>query len=272
MIRRPRPRRDAACSRVTGSSAATRAACCRGTRTSSQTMAGRPSTGQTARCGRREHTHSGARAHMRRPQPQPAARRRPLPAPTPREHVQRPRSAAAPPLAGAAQLADRRRPPCRSAPPRAPPPRFHQSLLGQVDLAFLAAYALGMFVAGHMGDRTDLRVFLACGMVGTGVLTTLFGMVRRGAGGPRRGGPRQQGARRGGQHEQSRWRLRAAGAGCARRRGRGGNCYAVRRGEPGAPTSSRSSPPPAPTTSTPAPLPHPLGPAHGRLTCGTSTA
>lgn len=52
-----------------------------------------------------------------------------------------------------------------------------QSLLGQVDLAFLAAYALGMFVAGHLGDRTDLRLFLSGGMVLSGIMTTLFGMV-----------------------------------------------------------------------------------------------
>lgn len=51
------------------------------------------------------------------------------------------------------------------------------SLLGQVDLAFLAAYALGMFVAGHLGDRMDLRVFLSGGMVLSGAMTTLFGMA-----------------------------------------------------------------------------------------------
>jgi sugar phosphate permease len=52
-----------------------------------------------------------------------------------------------------------------------------QSMLGQVDLAFLAAYAAGMFFAGHMGDRTDLRVFLSVGMLGSGIFCTLFGMV-----------------------------------------------------------------------------------------------
>jgi MFS family permease len=52
-----------------------------------------------------------------------------------------------------------------------------QSLLGQVDLAFLAAYAIGMFFAGHIGDRTDLRMFLAVGMVGSGMFCTLFGLV-----------------------------------------------------------------------------------------------
>ena len=62
-------------------------------------------------------------------------------------------------------------------PPPATPSCAAQSLLGQVDLAFLAAYALGMFVAGHLGDRMDLRVFLSGGMVLSGVMTTLFGMV-----------------------------------------------------------------------------------------------
>jgi len=58
-----------------------------------------------------------------------------------------------------------------------------QSQLGQVDLAFLAAYAAGMFVAGHIGDRTDLRLFLTGGMVLSGLMTTLFGMVGRRGGG-----------------------------------------------------------------------------------------
>lgn len=38
-----------------------------------------------------------------------------------------------------------------------------QSLLGQVDLAFLGTYAVGMFYAGHLGDRLDLRWFLTIG-------------------------------------------------------------------------------------------------------------
>eukprot|EP00879_Flechtneria_rotunda_P018577 GHRR01019493.1.p1 GENE.GHRR01019493.1~~GHRR01019493.1.p1 ORF type:complete len:480 (+),score=139.47 GHRR01019493.1:95-1534(+) len=54
---------------------------------------------------------------------------------------------------------------------------FLQSLLGQVDLAFLAAYAAGMFCAGHMGDRTDLRVFLSAGMVGSGLCCAFVGMA-----------------------------------------------------------------------------------------------
>ncbi|CAN1754800.1 Putative glycerol-3-phosphate transporter 1 [Linum perenne] len=49
------------------------------------------------------------------------------------------------------------------------------SLLGEVDLAFLAVYAIGMFFSGHLGDRMNLRVFLAIGMLGTGLFTALFG-------------------------------------------------------------------------------------------------
>ncbi|KXZ55838.1 hypothetical protein GPECTOR_2g1389 [Gonium pectorale] len=51
-----------------------------------------------------------------------------------------------------------------------------QTLLGQVDLAFLGTYAIGMFFAGHLGDRVDLRWFLTAGMVLSGVFTCLFGM------------------------------------------------------------------------------------------------
>ncbi len=40
---------------------------------------------------------------------------------------------------------------------------YAQSLLGQVDLAFLGTYAIGMFFAGHLGDRVDLRYFLTAG-------------------------------------------------------------------------------------------------------------
>lgn len=49
------------------------------------------------------------------------------------------------------------------------------ALLGQIDVAFLSVYSLGMYFAGHLGDRLDLRVFLTVGMVGTGLFTSLFG-------------------------------------------------------------------------------------------------
>ncbi|XP_010264255.1 PREDICTED: putative glycerol-3-phosphate transporter 1 [Nelumbo nucifera] len=49
-------------------------------------------------------------------------------------------------------------------------------LLGDLDLAFLGVYSMGMYFAGHLGDRLDLRIFLTVGMVGTGVFTSLFGV------------------------------------------------------------------------------------------------
>ncbi|KAK4604605.1 hypothetical protein RGQ29_012893 [Quercus rubra] len=47
--------------------------------------------------------------------------------------------------------------------------------LGEVDLAFLSSYSLGMYFAGHFGDRMDLRLFLVFGMMGSGVFTMVFG-------------------------------------------------------------------------------------------------
>ena len=51
-----------------------------------------------------------------------------------------------------------------------------QALLGDLDVAFLGSYALGMFVCGHLGDRLDLRMFLTWGMLGSGAMVVLFGM------------------------------------------------------------------------------------------------
>lgn len=48
--------------------------------------------------------------------------------------------------------------------------------LGEVDLAFLTSYSIGMYLAGHVGDRIDLRLFLVFGMVGSGFFTILFGL------------------------------------------------------------------------------------------------
>ncbi|CAL9108618.1 unnamed protein product [Musa textilis] len=48
-------------------------------------------------------------------------------------------------------------------------------MLGQIDVAFLSVYSLGMYFAGHLGDRFDLRILLTIGMVGTGIFTSLFG-------------------------------------------------------------------------------------------------
>ncbi|XP_074264746.1 putative glycerol-3-phosphate transporter 4 [Silene latifolia] len=50
------------------------------------------------------------------------------------------------------------------------------SRLGEIDVAFLACYSMGMYVAGHLGDSLDLRLFLTSGMLGSGVFVALFGM------------------------------------------------------------------------------------------------
>lgn len=50
------------------------------------------------------------------------------------------------------------------------------ALLGEIDVAFLSVYSLGMYFSGHIGDRMDLRVFLTIGMVGSGIFVALFGM------------------------------------------------------------------------------------------------
>lgn len=47
--------------------------------------------------------------------------------------------------------------------------------LGELDLSFLLAYAIGMYFAGHIGDSFDLRLFLTIGMVGSGILVIIFG-------------------------------------------------------------------------------------------------
>lgn len=48
--------------------------------------------------------------------------------------------------------------------------------LGELDLAFLSSYSIGMYLAGLIGDRIDLRLFLSFGMLGSGVFTILFGL------------------------------------------------------------------------------------------------
>ncbi|OAY80318.1 putative glycerol-3-phosphate transporter 1 [Ananas comosus] len=50
------------------------------------------------------------------------------------------------------------------------------AMLGEIDVAFLAVYSFGMYFAGHLGDRIDLRILLTIGMLGTGVFTSLFGV------------------------------------------------------------------------------------------------
>lgn len=52
-----------------------------------------------------------------------------------------------------------------------------KELLGEMDVAFLLCYATGMYFAGHLGDRLDLRLFLSTGMIGSGIAVCLFGMA-----------------------------------------------------------------------------------------------
>ncbi|XP_043718653.1 putative glycerol-3-phosphate transporter 5 [Telopea speciosissima] len=49
--------------------------------------------------------------------------------------------------------------------------------LGELDLAFLSAYSIGMYFAGHIGDRIDLRLFLSFGMFASGISTVVFGLA-----------------------------------------------------------------------------------------------
>ncbi|KAF9614531.1 hypothetical protein IFM89_019194 [Coptis chinensis] len=48
--------------------------------------------------------------------------------------------------------------------------------LGELDLAFLSAYSIGMYFSGNIADRIDLRLFLTFGMLGSGVFTIVFGL------------------------------------------------------------------------------------------------
>jgi len=50
--------------------------------------------------------------------------------------------------------------------------------LGTLDTVFLVAYAVGMFVAGPLGDRVNIRLFLGVGMIGSGLFLGLIGMYK----------------------------------------------------------------------------------------------
>ncbi|XP_012935283.1 glucose-6-phosphate exchanger SLC37A2 [Aplysia californica] len=49
------------------------------------------------------------------------------------------------------------------------------SLLGTLDLCYLIAYAVAMFLSGHLADRMNLRHYLSIGMIGSGIFTMAFG-------------------------------------------------------------------------------------------------
>lgn len=52
----------------------------------------------------------------------------------------------------------------------------YAKLFGQLDYAYLGAYAVGMFISGWVAERTNLRYFLFIGMVASGITTCAFGM------------------------------------------------------------------------------------------------
>ena len=49
--------------------------------------------------------------------------------------------------------------------------------LGELDLLFLLAYAIGLYISGIVGDRVNLRYLLTAGMCGSALLTFLFGYI-----------------------------------------------------------------------------------------------
>uniref|UniRef100_A0A1I8I4U1 Sugar phosphate exchanger 3 n=1 Tax=Macrostomum lignano TaxID=282301 RepID=A0A1I8I4U1_9PLAT len=52
----------------------------------------------------------------------------------------------------------------------------YNELLGSLEYAYLFAYAIGMLVSGHIAERTNLRYYLGCGMLLSGLTTALFGL------------------------------------------------------------------------------------------------
>ncbi|RHY73988.1 hypothetical protein DYB30_001913 [Aphanomyces astaci] len=51
------------------------------------------------------------------------------------------------------------------------------NMYGLMDMVFLGFYAVGLYVSGMLGDRLDLRKFLAGGMVGVALVLVAFGMA-----------------------------------------------------------------------------------------------
>lgn len=52
----------------------------------------------------------------------------------------------------------------------------YETMFGNLDVAFLSAYAVGMFLSGYVAERANLRLYLSCNMMTVGVLTCLFGV------------------------------------------------------------------------------------------------
>jgi len=51
------------------------------------------------------------------------------------------------------------------------------NLLGVLDTVFLAVYAVSLFFVGHIGDRSNLRIFLPVGMLGCAVSIMLWALA-----------------------------------------------------------------------------------------------
>ncbi|ETV79474.1 hypothetical protein, variant [Aphanomyces astaci] len=51
------------------------------------------------------------------------------------------------------------------------------NMYGLMDMVFLGFYAVGLYVSGMLGDRLDLRKFLAGGMVGVALVLVAFGVA-----------------------------------------------------------------------------------------------
>lgn len=51
-------------------------------------------------------------------------------------------------------------------------------LLGEIDSAFLFAYAFTMFFSGFVAERVNLRYFLSIGMLLSGIFSYLFGIAK----------------------------------------------------------------------------------------------
>ena len=51
-----------------------------------------------------------------------------------------------------------------------------QTYLGAMDSTYLFAYAIGMFFSGHLAERSDLRLFLTLGMLGSALMCAMFGL------------------------------------------------------------------------------------------------
>jgi len=52
----------------------------------------------------------------------------------------------------------------------------YDDYFGALDVAYLAAYAVGMFISGHVAERMNMRYFLAGGMTMSALLTIAFGL------------------------------------------------------------------------------------------------